>query len=68
LLEQIKPNLDHVIPSYKKRQLPQGKYSDEVYRTAARLKKICMENLYTWKTMDEDILQEAAKMVSNASS
>jgi len=52
LLEQIKPNLDHVIPSYRNRQLPQGNHSDEVYRTAARLKKICMENLYTWKTMD----------------
>lgn len=66
MLEQIKPNLDQVIPSYKNRQLPQGNYSDEVYRTAARLKKICMENLYTWKTMDEDILEEAAKMVKNA--
>jgi len=69
LLEHIKTTkftfLDHVISSYRKEQLPQGNHSDEVYRTAARLKKICMENLYCWKTMDEDILSEAEKMVKN---
>lgn len=57
--------VDETITILKKRQLPQGNYSYEVYKTAARLKKICMENVYTWKTMDEDILEEAAKMVEN---
>ena len=60
--------VDETITVLKKRQLPQGKYSYEVYKTAARFKKICMENVYTWKTMDEDILEEAAKMVENDAS
>ena len=48
-----------------KRKLPQGKHSKEAYALALKYKKICLENKYTWKTMDEDLLIEADKLVKN---
>ena len=33
-----------------------------VLKTAIRWKRICLENMYTWKSMDRDIIQEALKI------
>lgn len=49
----------------RKRKLPQGKKSDAAYELAYKYKRICLENKYTWKTMDEDLLIEAEKLVRN---
>ena len=40
-----------------------GNYSSKVWKIAQYHKKICMENLYSWKTMDEDLLEEAANII-----
>ena len=34
----------------------------EVFQLALRWKRICMENMYMWKTMDKDIIKEALKV------
>ena len=36
--------------------------SPGVLKTAIRWKMICMENMYMWKSMDRDIVQEALKI------
>jgi|TARA_R110000822_G_C15336165_1_gene495309 hypothetical protein len=38
-------------------------YSTKVWKIAQYHKKICMENLYSWKTMDQDLLEEAADII-----
>jgi hypothetical protein len=55
---------DTSIASHVHKKLPTGNYSAAVWKLAQYHKKICMENLYTWKTMDEDLL-EAAKIVED---
>ena len=54
---------DESIARHFHNKLPTGKYSTAVWKLAQYHKKICMENLYTWKTMDYDLLEEAAKII-----
>ena len=58
---------DELIKENMKKKLPWENYSEEVWNIAMRYKKICMENLYTWKNMDRDLLQEAHRIKSNGS-
>tara|TARA_R110002051_G_scaffold314251_1_gene391124 strand:- start:8145 stop:8366 length:222 start_codon:yes stop_codon:yes gene_type:complete len=53
--------VDAEIGRKKKILLPTKGNSSAVWKLAQRYKRICMENLYTWKTMDQDLLEEAAK-------
>ena len=55
--------VDSSIASQVHKKLPTGKYSAAVWKLAQYHKKICMENLYSWKTMDEDLLKEAADII-----
>lgn len=34
----------------------------DVFKLALRWKRLCMENMYMWKTMDKDIIKEALKV------
>tara|TARA_R110002012_G_scaffold52547_3_gene134904 strand:- start:2538 stop:2759 length:222 start_codon:yes stop_codon:yes gene_type:complete len=54
---------DQSITRHFHNKLPTGDYSKAVWKLAQYHKKICMENLYTWKTMDCDLLEEAAKII-----
>ena len=36
--------------------------SPDILKIAVRWKMICLENMYTWKSMDRDIIQEALKI------
>lgn len=51
--------IDELIKENTKKILPRKHYTDAVWNLAQRYKGICMENLYTWRTMDEDIMKEA---------
>ena len=42
------------------------KTSKDVYKLAFRWKKICFENMYTWRTMDQDIINEARKLINGS--
>ena len=39
------------------------KVTDDIYKIAERWKKLCLENMYTWRSMDQDIIEEARKMI-----
>ena len=55
--------VDSLIANHVHKKLPTGKYSAAVWKLAQYHKKICMENLYSWKTMDEDLLEEAFNII-----
>ena len=42
------------------------KVTPDIYKIAARWKKICFENMYTWRSMDQDIIEEARKLVNGS--
>jgi len=58
---------DELIKANTKKKLPLDNYSKDVWDIAMRYKKICMENLYTWRSMDKDLLEEAHRLKSNGS-
>ena len=39
-------------------------YSEETIKLASHYKKICMENFYTWRNMDEQLCMEADKVLN----
>tara|TARA_R100001230_G_C5647737_1_gene153161 strand:- start:695 stop:910 length:216 start_codon:yes stop_codon:yes gene_type:complete len=69
-MSEIEENItDQSIPiavNKHKRKIVIYPHTKAVFSIAHRWKLICLENHYTWKSMDEDILAEATRFMDES--
>ena len=58
-------SIPHEVNKHKRR-IQIYPHTKAVFSIAHRWKLICLENHYTWKSMDEDILTEATRFMDES--